>query len=322
MEPVWRTIYGWPSSDYPDLARHPERWAEVLKALKVFQFTSKFALQGDAAQIRPLLQVLKAHRVKIALAGAPLVATTACGLGVESFGTPDETLLAAKRLASLGAAPDIVAFDEPLYYGHFFRAGATTKGCRLGVAQVVDEIAARERMLLQAFPGLEIGDVEPYGLDDVTPSDWTKAYGEFLARHREKTGHDWGFVQVDVTWARPDWRPQLLPDLRVWKARSIPWGVMYTAPAGVPDDAAWSRAVGEAATAFQQRLGLRPDQVVIASWTDHPRRLLPEQDPTTMTGAALTFLQRFGGLKPSRLPSTPRLQAEMSAQSGRRGADR
>jgi hypothetical protein len=298
MEPIWRDIRSWPPSDYAKLGEDSAAWSQVLARLAVFQFSEKYAVHGDLNEIKALIARLHANRVAIALQGIPLVATKQCGLGVESFGTKEETLIAARRLQSAGADIKYIVFDEPLYYGHFFRGGKTTIGCRLSLPELLDQIFEREQALRTAAPGVKIGDVEPFGLADVATDEWTSTYRAWLAAYRQRNGRDWDFVQADVVWNRANWSEQLLPSLKAIQDFGIEWGVMYTAAARSSSDADWSSQIASAYHRFEGDLGVRPPQTVIASWTDYPRANLPETNAETLTGAAMNYLRyRDGRLK-------------------------
>lgn len=291
MEPIWRDILHWPPSDYVKLGQDGAAWSHVLHRLAVFQFTEKYAVHGDLDEIKALIAQLHANHVDIALQGIPLVATTRCGLGVESFGTKEETLVAAKRLQTAGADLKYIVFDEPLYFGHFFRGGRNTVGCQLSLSDVLGQIGEREQALRAAIPGIRIGDVEPFGLADVGTSDWTSAYQTWLTAYRQANGHSWDLVQADIVWNRPNWREQFLPALKAIKDSGAPWGVMYTAAAHATSNSDWASQVSRDYHSLEGEMGVRPPQAVIASWTDYPRADLPETDSNTLTGAAFNYLK-------------------------------
>ena len=291
LEPIWREIRAWPKSDYRELGQDAAAWSSVLRRLSVFQFSEKYAVHGDAEELGALIALLGENHVEIAVQGIPLIATKHCGLGVESFGTKDETLIAVKRLQSLGATVKYIVFDEPLFYGHFFGGGRTTVGCRLPVSTVVDQVVDRETSLRAAAPGVRIGDVEPFGLTDVSAGDWIAGYQEWLALYREKAGHDWDFVQADIVWTRANWREQFFPVLKAIQSAKLIWGAMYTADARASSNADWASQISKAYHQFEGDLGVHPPQPIIASWTDYPRANLPETDAASLTGAALGYLR-------------------------------
>jgi len=291
LEPIWRDIRAWPKNDYPELGKSAAAWSAVLRRLSVFQFSEKYAVHGDAEELRALIMLLNDNHVEVAVQGIPLIATKQCGLGVESYGTRDETLVAVKRLQSLDATVKYIVFDEPLFYGHFFGGGRTTVGCRLSVTAVVDQIIDRETSLRAAAPGVRIGDVEPFGLTDVSAGDWIAAYQDWLTLYREKAGHDWDFVQADIVWTRANWREQFFPALKAIQSAKLIWAPMYTADARASFNADWASQISRAYRQFEGDLGVHPPQAVIASWTDFPRANLPETEAATLTGAALGYLR-------------------------------
>ena len=291
LEPIWRDIRAWPKSDYGELGKPTAPWSNVLRRLSVFQFSEKYAVHGDADELGALISLLRRNQVDIAVQGIPLIATKQCGLGVESFGTKDETLIAVKRLQSLGARVKYIVFDEPLYYGHFSRGARTTVGCRLPLSEVVEQVAEREGPLRAAAPGVQIGDVEPFGLKDVAADDWTAAYRNWLSLYRERTGHNWDFVQADIVWSRPNWREQFLPALKAIRSAGLIWGAMYTADARASSNADWASQISTAYRQLEGELKIHPPQAVIASWADYPRANLPETEAASLTGAALGYLR-------------------------------
>ena len=287
MEPVWRDIKGWPPSDFARLAAE-DQWPGVLAGLGVFQFTEKYAAHGDPAELGALLALLKRHHVRIAIQGIALLATTGCGLGIEGYGTADETLVSARRLAQLGGQVDAVVFDEPLYFGHFFTGRGPRHGCQLPVAEIARQLAQRAQALRAAFPGLQVGDVEPFGLTDVTPSAWQDAYTQFL--DSSLPDHALDFVQADIVWERAGWRQQFLASLAQVTRHKLLYGVLVTASPPASSNAAWASEVAANLRQFEALGTPPPQQVVFASWTDYPRALLPERDPATMTAALLAYL--------------------------------
>jgi hypothetical protein len=295
LEPIWRDIRTWPTSDYRELGKNAAAWSHVLRRLSVFQFSEKYAVHGDAEELGALIALLKDNRVEVAVQGIPLIATRQCGLGVESFGTKDETLVAVKRLQSLGAAVRYIVLDEPLYYGHFFKGGRTTVACRLSLSAVLDQVIDRERSLRAAAPGVRIGDVEPFGLTDVSARDWVAAYQQWLTLYREKAGHAWDFAQADIVWTRANWREQFFPALKAIQSAGVIWAPMYTADARATSNADWASQISKAYHQFEGDLGVHPPQAVIASWTDYPRANLPETEAASLTGAALNYLRYRDG---------------------------
>ena len=291
MEPIWRDIRSWPQSDYPKLSKDGAAWSNVLRRLAVFQFTEKYAVHGDLDEIKAIIALLHSNHVDVALQGIPLVATKQCGLGVESFGTKEETLVAARRLQSAGANLKYIVFDEPLYYGHFFRGGRATIGCQLPLSELLRQIAEREEPLRSLIPGVKIGDIEPFGLADVGTNEWTSAYRTWLTAYRERNGRNWDFAQADIVWNRLNWREQFLPAVKMVQDSGMPWGVMYTADWPTSSNSDWASQVARDYHLLEGEMGVRPPQVVIASWTDYPRSNLPETNPDTLTGAALDYLK-------------------------------
>jgi len=289
MEPIWRGIKGWPPSDFSSISNSGTDWQSVLSSLRVFQFSEKYAARGDLQELTSTIKILQSHSVNIGILGVALTATTKCGLGVEGFGTEDETARAGARLRQAGANVSYITFDEPLYFGHFFKGGKHTTGCQLSIPGMLAQIAQREKLLRGVFPGVKIGDVEPFGLNDVTPEQWAATYAAWLGAYRGSARHDWDYIQADIVWTRPSWKPSFLGALKSISDRHIPLGVYYTGSAADVTDAMWAASVEHDFRQLEGDMHIIPQQAIIASWTDHPRRLFPETDSTTMTGVALQY---------------------------------
>jgi hypothetical protein len=290
MEPVWRDINKWPPSDFARLADET-LWSTVLDNIDVFQFSEKYAAHADISELKALVSLFNRHGVQIAVQGVALVANQRCGLGVEGYGTEDETRFAAHRLEEAGAKVSYIVFDEPLLFGHFFR-GKIVKGCQLGIVDILKQVVDRENSLRAAFPGVLIGDSEPFGLNGISTEVWRQAYKEWLLGYKWSTGHEWDFIQADIVWSNPNWKDQLTAILPEFTARSIPFGVFYTGIPSDRNDSDWSSTILANIESFHKSFKLVTQQAIFASWTDIPRRALPETNPDTVTGTILRYLQR------------------------------
>ena len=291
IEPVWRGLRGWPPSDFSALV-HESEWPRVVSSADVFLFTEKYAAHGDPTELGPLIELLAKHDVKIGLQGIPVIATRQCGLGIESYGTATETTISGRRLQSLGAKVSYIVMDEPLFYGHWFKENSHGPGCKLSVEDLAKQVAERVADWNQAFPGVSIGDVEPLGVGLDPSSGWTATLAQWLDAYHRRSGQNLAFIQFDMLWKHNLWREQLKEAASLAQKQLIPFGVYYTGSISDHSDSEWSAEVAFNYDQVENELNIRPQQVVFASWTDYPRRVLPETNTSTFTGAALSYIQR------------------------------
>ena len=289
MEPIWRELYHWPPNDYSAL-QHQENWTAVLKGISAFEFTEKFAAHAEMSELLALTAVLKKNRIMIALQGVPLVAHKSCGLGMESYGTSDETLRTAQRLTSAGIKVNYIVFDEPLLYGHFANGHGSAVGCHLSIQGVADEVMRQVKVLRSSLSDVKIGEVEPVGLKNISSLDWSAALSSYFVTIRRVQEKAIDFFQFDVVWADHGWCPQLAFASSIVASAKLPFGIIFSGHPADHDDAEWTSTIKNDEIALKNCLPLPPSQVIFGSWTDIPRRLVPENNPNTVMGAVLRYL--------------------------------
>lgn len=262
------------SADYDALFSGPDRWPVAAAATDVVAVYSiwVFALATDD-QLKAIIASTRARGQRLALELGALRRTDACGSGVEGF---DATLEAVDRLHALGGRIDVIAFDEPYYYGHLFTG---EHACRWSTDRVAAEVASFVAEVRRAEPGVRVGDIEPlWGA--VSGAD----LGTWLDAYRRASGEPFAFLQMDVGWRRA---AAALDDLAATSAevaaRGVELGVIYNGP-GARSDKAWTDLARASIAAAEARLEGAPDQAVFQSWEHWPRKALPETDPTTLTG--------------------------------------
>jgi hypothetical protein len=165
--------------------------------------------------------------------------------------------------------------DEPLYYGHVFGGSGA---CRSSVAAIAHEVADKVSEVRTVYPNAKIGDVEPVGVGSPT---WLADLEQWFSDYHAATGQELAFFRADIQWNRP-WDRQMRALSDLLHRRGIPLQVIYNGNAH--SDAEW---VDEAVHRFQEyESGGRapPDVAVFQSWTANPTRVLPEDNPSTLTG--------------------------------------
>lgn len=204
----------------------------------------------------------------------PLPTSQGCGRG-EGFGGL-YSLDLVRRVHRLGGRLDLAVLQSPYGHGHFFDGASA---CHWSLEKVAAETAKFARQLRELEPGVVVGGLEPLwvGMTVSAYTDWFDAY-------EAAAGEPLAFFHLDVDWNRHDWA-EVARQIEVEAhARGIEFGVIYNGGVQARSDEEWARAAIDHAYEYEQVVGGEPDHVVIQSWHVYPSRVLPDRDPTTLTG--------------------------------------
>jgi len=298
LEPVWRAIHGWPANDYMRLFQADAPWGQAARGVKVFEVYKKFVEQSSDEDLSKVLGALSRRGMALAMQGTPLIASEACGLGVEGYGPPHDMKDAAARVKRLGGIIDYIALDEPLYYGHVFTRRPLMNyetqapaPCHSPIAELARETALKIAEVRQVFPELKIGDVEPAGVFPAGGAEFRRMLREWFQAYEGATGRKFAFFDIDVVWLQPDWQSQFDDAVSVVREAGIPLGVIFNGTPTEPTDAAWLTSARAHIRLVESKLGRPPDRAIFQSWTDHPRRILPETEPDSFTNLIKTYVE-------------------------------
>lgn len=232
-----------------------------------------------------------------------------CGNGVEGFAGLDEARRIASRIAAAGGRIDLVAMDEPWFYGHVYTGPGA---CRWPLARIAQGVAAFEAVMRETFPGVVVGDTEALPRD-VEPAGllaWLDAY-------RAETGRPLPFVHLDLDFGRVGW-PAMVADLdRRTGSRDVDVGLILFGDPSDPDDKAWFATLAQRVIAIE---GSAPDHLLFQSWQDRPDRVLPADDASTWTGFVGRYLTDPASLADLLPPPNLAAGAEARASSSLPGA--
>jgi hypothetical protein len=291
LDPVWRSIRNWPANDFMELFEDNAPWQQTASVISGFELSKRFVLEAPDHDLLRVITGLRRRNIALAVQGTPLIASAACGLGVEGHGPPHDMLVVAQRLHRAGADLRYVIFDEPLYYGHEFDGAPGVRPCHAPIGIMAEQAAAKIAELRRIFPGVEVGAVEPFGIPRVDQSVWAADLEEWLKAYALAAGAPLAFLRADVVWGRPNWRAQFEGAVPLLRSLRIPLGVIYNSSPDVTSDQEWTESALRHARLIECDLHVRPDQVVFQSWTDHPRRVLPETQPGTLTHLVAEYIE-------------------------------
>jgi hypothetical protein len=275
------------SVDFMDLFEPEAAWPAAAGHIDVFKLYGEWvAYHASSEDLRTAVTEIARRGFALAVEVGPLDPPAGCGVGVESFAGREEGLRIADRIAAAGGRLDLIALDEPYYYGHVY-AGANA--CRLEIPEVADDVAAYVLALRSRFPALAVGDIEPSPVP-VTPA----GLGEWVETYRAAAGEPFAFIHLDVDWSRREWPTFMSETARIVRDRGVPFGIIYNGGAA-PAPEAWVALAGERAKTLEGLAG-QPDHVVFQSWMVQPDHVLPESDDASFTGLVRRYFEDFDSL--------------------------
>jgi hypothetical protein len=282
-EPIWRTIHGWPPNDYMELFTPNAQWQKAAAVVKVFEVSKRFLLESPEQDVRQVISDLKRRHISLAVQGTPLTAGQQCGLGIEGHGPPHDMALLAQRVKQLGGTIEYVSLDEPLFYGHVYNGRGTERVCHFSIDELAAQTAQKIDEVRRLFPAIRIGDTEPFGIRYPDTATWTSEIAEWLEAYRAAMGEPLAFLRADLVPTMPAWRQQFATAIGVVRNSGVPLGVIYNGTRMDTSDATWIAAANHLCHVVEGQMAVEPAQVAFMTWTDRPHRLLPENQPGTLT---------------------------------------
>jgi hypothetical protein len=296
LDPVWRKIHRWQANDFMQLFMPDSPWKIAARGIKAFELFKKFAEQGTDADLQLIIRDLARRRIDLAVSATPLIASQACGIGVESYGPPHDMAALAARVKRLGGSIAFVVLDEPLYFGHQFngrpmRAYETypQTACHAPIADLARQAATKMAELHSVFPEAKVGEVEPIG---PPPANSANDLADWLAAYQAASGAPFAFVDLDIVWPQPSWPIQFDAAVAAIQKAGIPLGVIYNGSATDQSDSAWIGSAKAHIQIIESKLRTKPDRAIFQSWSEHPQQILPETAPDTFTGLVKLYVDR------------------------------
>jgi hypothetical protein len=216
-----------------------------------------------------------------------------CGHGVESYYDPPGARTVSEKIAAAGGRIDIVAMDEPLYYGRYY---AGHDACHSSIENVAERAAAIMREYQKPFPNVVIGDIEPIPALTSQPN-WRAEYEAWMQAFSAATGQKIAFLQVDINWRggtggprRADWQQSLHQVISFAQTHHVPVGIVYNAdmtPA-ISSDKEWLDGAVRNIRQIEGAMGITPAQAVFHSWDRFPRRSITDE-----TGLGEDYLVKY-----------------------------
>lgn len=276
---VWLAPMAAPAgaADFMDLFNETASWEQAAGHVQVFQLSGEWVAQNATDdELRRIVADLERRGLVVALEARPLVQTNRCGKGREGFAGPAERLRMLRRLEAAGATGRLVRFvvlDAPYAFGHNDEGRAA---CGWSSRRIAQQVAAYLTTTRHTFSDVQVGDVEPFGLDTKIKDleSWIKTY-------EKVTGSELAFFHLAVDATRSGWSEKATEMEKFCRARGIPFGIVYMGRG--PTDQAWSTSAEERFVSFEAKAGGRPDDVVFQASPGRPEHVLPESQSGTLT---------------------------------------
>lgn len=268
------------ATDYLLLFQAGSDWPRAMGKVAVFKMYihpiggNQFGRYTDS-QLQQIFSFLNSKGIALALEFGPLTASAGCGAGIEGFNGPGAQAI-IDRIKSNGGVLKYIALDEPFFYANIYDG---TQACHWTALQIAQNAQPSLSLFRSAFPGVQIGDIEP--APGTGAADWVHRYAEWMDAWKSVTGQPLAFFHADTGFAAT-W----LDDVASLKAelskRAVPLGVIYDGYVGDRTDAAWLSHAEDMYTQQELNLGI-PEQAIFQSWHAFPRTALPEGTPSTFT---------------------------------------
>lgn len=287
LDPLVRPQLGYGGApDYMALFTPGAPWQAAASHVGVFKIYPQWAEQATDEQLRAQFADLKRRGIALALEYGVITATARCGYDVEGWGG-EKLVAVVRRIAADGGMLRYLAMDEPQY---FFTLYAGPNACRWTPGEMAANAAVNVKALLAAFPGIEIGDVEPAGFSDPA---YVERYREGIEAFKKAFGFAPAFFHVDEAWNPATFPADLVAVRRMLAAEGVPFGIIDDGNPGDPSDGAWIASAKRHLLRTERAVGT-PDQIVFQSWHRYPRTLLPETDPEAFTWLISHYFSRDG----------------------------
>ena len=138
------------------------------------------------------------------------------------------------------------------------------------------------------FPAAKIADMEPVG--PYHSPDLAADLAEWLADYNAASGKPFAFVALDVVKLQSDWPTEFDVAVGALRKAGVPIGIIYDGTPKDASDAAWIADAKAQIQLNERKLGGKPSRAIFQSWTDYPRKLLPETSPDSFTGLVKYYL--------------------------------
>lgn len=277
----------WFSPNNPDILEHDSRyssWSEARENINVYKFYYQVILLSPAWQLRDRFRFLKSHNIKVAVEYPGLSwVKNGRGYNKEGFQDPGFTDRFIEKLKEVGEPVDIIALDEPLYFGSVENV---SDSARMSIHDTVKNLNSNLSKIHRAYPNTEFGTIEPF---DMMTSDYKKNLTSFLSEFKNQSGYKLSFVHYDVVWDR-DWRSKVPILADISHRYGARFGVIFNSINGDGPDWRWMLNARRNVLSYFLTKDKLPDDAIFQSWNKYPLEIVPDSDNHAHSSLILYYL--------------------------------
>lgn len=270
--------------DFPDFLQPAAPWQQAASR------TAVVALPHNVVWSYPnrseLISFFREHHFKTAFGFGMLFDKGECPESVEGISKDSavnvESVNVAKLWNEAGGSLDYIIMDGPLGYGHIL-----VPKCRYSVEEIARRAASTLKGIQAFFPHVRVVDSE--GTGRMMDAEWLKLMDTWTKAFKRAAGVPIEAEALDLGWddLRPgeSWERTTGAASRFFSARGIKTGLIINDNKIGPSvsDETWMAANRRHIKEVADRNGLGLAFLLINGWMHHPRRNLPETDPTAYT---------------------------------------
>ncbi len=277
-------------------------WNDIAGRVDVISFPEEFIRKQSDDTLARLVQDLKRRHIALGLGILPTnwFHEPPCGQGVEGYSDPGSANDAVAKLGKAGASVGLISMDEPLWFGHYYGG---ENACRSSIDNLAERTAVLVKIFTAAFPNAIVGDTEPFPAVSSQPN-WAAGFSAWMAAFHKAAGTPLAFLQLDFNWGAPQLNTGAAHDgsnaaaiaalardvATIARSNGLQVGMIYWGGGG--SDAAWMDAA-RLHVREVEAAGIKPDQVIFASWNRYPARTFPATDSAALSSLIPYYLGQY-----------------------------
>jgi hypothetical protein len=255
-------------------------WQMAANQVNVMEIEPFYLLEAGDPELLNLLRFIQLHHMKVDVDVESIAKLPGACMGTtEGYRTPAEIRAAADHLLRLGFEVNYIHIDEPLWFGHYDPEAAA---CQFAAPDLASHVAQNINQFIADYPDVQVVEIETFP-NLVYNLDWQAVLDEFQNLVAQQIGRKIQGVQLDVNWNDPGWAPSMVMFDQFLRQRNQKLGVIYDGTGAENSSLSWMTRARNAFETVEGYMGLRPAQVIFASWYPFPQYNMPETDPTAQT---------------------------------------
>ena len=296
FSPQWQVMQPYDSGirpiDNSALFKPGAPWDVTAAHVAVFKISLHFLKTAGDPALNLVFKGLRERHMKVALEFG-ILDLAPDEVHIEGFfPEPESARYAINRIKAHGGTLDYISMDEPYWYASVYDKAHAR---HWPVERIAANAARTFALFKQAFPGVQLGDIEPV----IDTPDLAPRYATWIDAMQRALGEPLAFFHLDVVWNK-SWRNAFATVVPMLQAKHLPIGIIYNQDFNDASNDHWLAAAQEHYEDLENNGGFVPDQAIFQSWSAMPNRLLPEDAPNTHAHLVLSYLRERMNLTATR----------------------